>query len=192
MIPLVYKFPDEAVDYIEEQTRKLSWLFFPDSAYSDLNHSECVEKNPYFSCGFMDTNPEKAKQLGAKSPFYGTHYEKFPWDFISESIELETNLMKRAHMTLHLPNESRFGKPHNPHVDSHDDHLVALYYVNDTDGDTFFFDERKQVYHQETPERGKMVVFEGAIWHSSSSPSKNERYTLNINYNWPNCPDTFH
>ena len=77
MIPLVYKFPDEAVDYIEEQTRKLSWLFFPDSAYSDLNHSECVEKNPYFSCGLMDTDEKYAAQHNLECPFYSKYYDSY-------------------------------------------------------------------------------------------------------------------
>ena len=57
-----YKFPDECVDYIEEQTFKLSWELFPDSAYGDLNHEGCKEKNPYFSCGLMDTDEKYAAQ----------------------------------------------------------------------------------------------------------------------------------
>ena len=184
-----YKFPDECVDYIEEQTSKLAWEFFPDSAYNDLNHEGCKEKNPYFSCGFLSTDYEFAKVHNLECPFYSPHYKKFPWDFISKAIGLETSLMTRAHMTLNYPKEGRFGKHHNAHVDSKDPHIVALYYVNDTDGDTFFFDDDLNVVHRETPERGKMILFDGSIKHSSSSPSKDIRYTLNINYSIPKIID---
>ena len=34
----------------------------------------------------------------------------------------------------------------------------------------------------ETPERGKLVIFDGSTFHSSSAPSTNIRMTLNINY----------
>ena len=59
---------------------------------------------------------------------------------------------------------------------------MILYYINDADGDTFFFDSDGMIIHRETPERGKMVIFDGSIFHASSSPSKNIRMTLNINY----------
>ena len=60
--------------------------------------------------------------------------------------------------------------------------MVILYYINDADGDTFFFDNDGKIIHRETPERGKMVIFDGLTFHASSPPSKNIRMSLNINY----------
>jgi len=86
-------------------------------------------------------------------------------------------------MTLQYPRPDVFGVPHNSHVDQlHKQCIVALYYPNKADGDTFFFDDAQNIIHRETPERGKIVVFDGSQYHSSSSPSKTTRFTLNINY----------
>ena len=54
--------------------------------------------------------------------------------------------------------------------------------MNDSDGDTFFFDG-EEVIHREPVERGKLIVFNGHNkFHASSSPSKKIRLTLNVNY----------
>ena len=75
---------------------------------------------------------------------------------------------------------------HCPHVDFEEPHTTALYYVNKSDGDTFFFpDEDKYVNKVNIhipPERGKMIVFDGLRRHASSSPSKGYRIALNINF----------
>ena len=63
-------------------------------------------------------------------------------------------------------------------------HWVGLYYPNDSDGDTFFFDNDLNVIHREPPERGKIILFDGSTYHSSSSPTKEVRFSLNINYEY--------
>ena len=90
--------------------------------------------------------------------------------------------MIRAHNTLQYPRPDMEGVPHNPHTDNENPHIVGLYYPNDSDGDTFFFDDDLNVIHKEPVERGKMIVFDGKWKHSSSSPTKNIRFSLNINY----------
>ena len=61
-------------------------------------------------------------------------------------------------------------------------HMVALYYVNDADGDTFFFDRNREVINRVTPKKGRMVVFDGLTLHASSMPSKDYRISLNLGY----------
>lgn len=81
--------------------------------------------------------------------------------------------------------------PHLPHVDSTDKHKVFLYYVNDSDGDTVFFNElfdgtKKDQFTESqrvSPEAGKGVVFDGHIYHASSSPIASEyRCILNVDF----------
>jgi hypothetical protein len=65
---------------------------------------------------------------------------------------------------------------------------TAIYYVNNTDGDTYIFNEKvpKQkdgvsVYETVTPKKGKMLVFNSNQFHASSSPINNNiRLVLNI------------
>ena len=70
----------------------------------------------------------------------------------------------------------------NMHMDMSIPHTVALYYVNDSDGDTFFFDKDKQIVDRVTPKKGRVVVFDGLTLHASSMPSKDYRISMNIGY----------
>ena len=71
-----------------------------------------------------------------------------------------------------------------PHLDIVQD--VCLYYVNDSDGDTIFYDENETEVKRVTPKKGRVVFFDGSYYHSASSPSKNTRVILNYNFSWYN------
>lgn len=83
----------------------------------------------------------------------------------------------------------RFGlyypKPvHLEHNEIHTDldvpHTVALYYVNESDGPTYFFGKDKQIVE---PKMGRLVIFDGKTPHASSCPRHSKlRITLNINF----------
>ena len=80
-----------------------------------------------------------------------------------------------------------------PHVDADIDHMVVLYYVNDSDGDTVIYEnlfegydkvpllkdlkEKKRV----TPKAGRVVLFNGKHWHTSCQPEHNVRCVVNYN-----------
>ena len=70
----------------------------------------------------------------------------------------------------------------NIHTDMKCPHTVCLYYVNDADGDTFFFDKNREIVDRVTPKKGRMVVFDGLTLHASSMPSKDYRISLNLGY----------
>ena len=165
-----HNFPEGVVNYIEELCLEIPWYFFKDCAYGNVDHPLRKEMNPYFSHTFLEK--------GTTCPWF----TKMPWNEIGRYIGLPNNKMIRAHNTLQYPKPHRTGIPHNAHVDQNYPHIVGLYYPNDSDGDTFFFDDDLNVIHREPVERGKMVVFDGKWKHSSSSPTKNIRYSLNINY----------
>lgn len=80
--------------------------------------------------------------------------------------------------------DTRFGdRYHTPHIDNaFEDQLTAIYYVNDSDGDTFFFDEEGKVTERLTPKKGRLVWWKGRIFHAKSSPIKTpQRLVLNFN-----------
>ena len=76
-----------------------------------------------------------------------------------------------------------FDKPHNTHVDTDEEHVVLLYYVNDSDGDNYFYKKENnelKIIHKETPKKGKLILMDGNLIHASSSPSKGLRSTINM------------
>lgn len=80
---------------------------------------------------------------------------------------------------------------HPPHIDSKDanDYTYTLiYYVNDSDGDTFLFNEKYgddfenvTVAHRQTPKEGCALLFKSTSYHASSSPiNTSSRVVINI------------
>lgn len=75
---------------------------------------------------------------------------------------------------------------HNcPHIDNTKiKHKTLLYYVNDSDGDTFFFNDKDELIKRVTPKKNRAVLFDGDILHCGSHPVESlYRIVLNINYN---------
>ena len=86
-----------------------------------------------------------------------------------------------------------------PHVDSHiQQHFVGLYYLNDTDGATRIWKQKLKDWNQDPvmysldecelleevePKPNRMVIFDGAHYHSSVTPTKTQfRYVINYNF----------
>lgn len=76
------------------------------------------------------------------------------------------------------------GKLHTtPHTDQHESHKVLIYYANDCDGDTFFFDKDLKIIDRTSPKKGRFVLFDGDILHAAGFNIKSEM-RLNINFNF--------
>jgi hypothetical protein len=86
---------------------------------------------------------------------------------------------------------------HSPHCDFIEEHKTLLYYLNKSDGDTYFYSNKfkvnedgKEPYRYETYDmsyqnyyrQNSMISFDGHTYHSSSSPQHhNCRIAININ-----------
>ena len=75
-----------------------------------------------------------------------------------------------------------------PHIDldEGDEHVVVLYYVVDSDGDTIIYNERTEslTYTEKqrvTPKQGRVVIFEGGQYHTAQQPSNGTRCIFNYN-----------
>lgn len=69
-----------------------------------------------------------------------------------------------------------------PHIDVYYPHLVLLYYINDSDGDTIFYDNAQKEIKRINPKKGRIVFFDGLIKHSGSTPKDSHRVILNIDF----------
>ena len=75
-----------------------------------------------------------------------------------------------------------------PHIDldEGDEHIVVLYYVVDSDGDTIIYNERTESpsYTEKqrvSPKQGRVVIFEGGQYHTAEQPTKGTRCIVNYN-----------
>ena len=86
----------------------------------------------------------------------------------------------RADMTLYNPEEYR----HEFHVDSDESHMVCIYYVNDSDGDTVILGDPSDTQFQRVrPVANRLLCFNGKHMHTGCSPSKTKhRILINANF----------
>lgn len=65
-----------------------------------------------------------------------------------------------------------------PHVNLPGDHWVVLYYINNADGTTAFFESDGSLRTEVEPKRNRLVIFDGTIKHSVGIPKLSPRAVL--------------
>ena len=112
---------------------------------------------------------------------------------ISDPIVGDKILEARSFIQLPLNEDFAGTGVDTPHLDRFEPHLVFLYYVWDSDGDTIIYDYKteKEGYvpffedvrelKRITPKKGRVVIFDGLYWHTAEQPKKDVRCILNFN-----------
>lgn len=152
-----------------EKTDKFNYSFFHNAYFHDDGYSVVGEKLEY---AILDC----------------LNYINFP---ISRMLRIRLGLITVTEHTI----------VHTPHIDFPFEHKTGLLYLNDSDGDTILYNERydtsrdKSEYDQKirnrekeiittfTPKENKLAIFDGLLYHSSSSPTKTDRRVV-VNFNY--------
>jgi Rps23 Pro-64 3,4-dihydroxylase Tpa1-like proline 4-hydroxylase len=82
---------------------------------------------------------------------------------------VKANLTTRYNMTT----KDKLDAVHKDHDDKN--FLSLVYYVNDSDGDTIFYDENGNIEHNVTPQANSLVYFKSNISHAGMFPRLNKR-----------------
>ena len=123
-------------------------------------------------------------------------------EIVSDFHELFLPLLNKACQVLQVPkanivqgrsflqfplnlNSSDDDTPHID-LDKGDRHIVVLYYVVSSDGDTVIYNERieSDVYtikQKVTPKQGRVVIFDGGLYHTAQQALKKIRCIANYN-----------
>ena len=130
-----------------------------------------------------------------------THgYVKYYGEVISEFHDIFTKLIQnccfklnkqsvnviQGRSFLQLPLSNQKKNIDTPHIDTDEKHFVMLYYVLDSDGDTIIYNEKKDsdnytIKKRVTPKQGKVVLFDGQLYHTAEQPINNTRCIVNYN-----------
>lgn len=96
-----------------------------------------------------------------------------------KALKIETSEILRCKANFKLKTTSK--KLHNIfHVDSPNPHKVLIYYINDSDGDTYI--KLDKSIKKIKPKKGRVLTFDGQIMHAANHPKKNyKRLILNFN-----------
>ena len=95
------------------------------------------------------------------------------------------NLLIRIKSNLNLNVTGYKKKSHQP---IHDDARVSgyrslIYYINDSDGDTIFFNDKLKEIKRVNPKKGRAVIFDSQILHCGCNPIKQQqRGVINFIY----------
>lgn len=182
-LPLQYQ------NLIEKQliAENVNWHFMKDVTYDveKLNELSVTDAKPAFAHKFYD------REKGVISPAYGLVLPivYFACDIVK--FQISEVIAVRSFLTIPLP--SSLNRVDHPHVDREVSHLVVLYYVCDSDGDTVFYDKTFRdispknvrihdlnVIKTVTPKKGRAVVFDGSCYHASTRPTAGSRIVINF------------
>ena len=148
------------------------------------------------------TNPQKNQQQRPGFQYYYMR-DKIVYKYHSDMIKIldaacnKINFKRsdclQGRSFLQLPLNLKDRRLDAPHIDADKNHLVILYYVNDSDGDTIIyknkfiskdktpkFEELKE-WKRVTPKSGRVVIFNGEHWHTAQQPEHNVRCIINYN-----------
>lgn len=137
---------------------------------------------PQFTHRFYDGNAGRSPNLSIVAPIITLLEEYQNEELSNRLLRIKANLL-----TKHSYESDCYNIPH---IDSVSPPGVSLlYYVNDTDGDTFVFNETHETKGEDkltlnkrvSPKKGRCLYFDSNYYHASSCPRENETRVI-INF----------
>jgi hypothetical protein len=173
--------PRSYQDQIEAETTSssMAWFFHEESARSASMFKTAFSGFSHMAYHVKEATPVMSPLSSILLPILFMFCEK-------AGIKFNTLLRMRVGLFTRTMIEAVH---HNPHVDFYEPHQTAVYYVNDSDGDTFIFNEtyddlnlQQSARHADenrftlagrvSPRKGKMCGFDGRHYHASMHPMK--------------------
>lgn len=112
----------------------------------------------------------------SNSKYFESFFDKFK-SFINQHSPYKNIIRMKSNLLLN----NKANTFNSIHRDYHLEHINLIYYVNDSDGDTFLFDENV-IIKTVSPKKGRILLFDGKYEHASSNPIKSKyRSIININ-----------
>jgi hypothetical protein len=172
------------ISHLKNKFNKFSFIKLNGQFCADVTNPKNTQQRPGFSHYFVKDKQEVSK--------YNQNMMKI-LNNATAKINFKRKDVLQGRSFLQLPLNLIDRRIDAPHVDADQPHLVVLYYVNDSDGETVIYENKFQGYEnvpmfkdlQEkqrvTPKAGRVVLFDGFYWHTSCQPEHNVRCIVNYN-----------
>jgi len=170
---------NEEVFQIEKEFYRLPSIFSERTLY--VSPDKLEKQNEIYSNRFMYCSYDNEENFTHKLAL--RVLDKF-----CQKHNIKYDSVKRTRSnTTFLCHETR---PSIPHIDNYTDHLVLLYYVNNSDGDTVLYKNKYDedsnnemiVDYRVSPKAGRAILFDGGTYHSFYYPNIHDtRSVININ-----------
>ena len=167
----------------------------------NININSDMEPRPCFSHRYFESEYDLHTDTGTQ---YNELERSYLHDMLvpmidasCKSIDYNYRYIIQGRSFLQLPLKGLSDQLDINHVDRKENHLVILYYVKDSDGDTIIYQNRYQNKYysvmfpekeEETkelkrvsPKQGRVVIFDGAFYHTAEQPQKDVRLIINYN-----------
>ena len=104
------------------------------------------------------------------------------------TLKIPTAKILQGRSFMQFPLNLQSDEDDTPHIDLDEGHrhVVVLYYVKDSDGDTVIFNQRTEsniytVKQKVTPKQGRVVIFDGGLYHTAQQAINSVRCIVNYN-----------
>ena len=168
----------------------------------NININSDIEPRPCFSHRYFESEYDLHTATGTR---YNELERSYLHDMLvpmidasCKSVEYDYKYIIQGRSFLQLPLKGLSDQLDVNHVDRTENHLVILYYVKDSDGDTIIYENRYQnkfmpgYYTKDeeektielqrvSPKQGRVVIFDGAFYHTAEQPQKDVRLIINYN-----------
>jgi hypothetical protein len=187
---------EELQNQIEDAMFDCSWKFMMDNTF-DYNASLMGMKYRKFLNPFeYDISPAIMANLQTNQKIFKLFYPVIEktCNHINFNLEEISRCAARIQGVQVIRKQSKIN---NIHINQKTPHLVLLYYVNDSDGETILYDKtiddtegnsvmypdemhEFNVVNKIMPKQGRILLFDGKTYHSSSSPTTEIRCIITL------------
>ena len=157
------------------------WHYIDDvtAAFEDDNQGR-----PGLSHVYVEYNDDKTSDI--VSDFHDLFIPLL--ELACETLEVPSARIIQGRSFMQFPLNLQSDEDDTPHIDLEEGerHIVVLYYVKDSDGDTVIYNERTEsntytVKQKVTPKQGRVVIFDGSQYHTAQQAINKVRCIVNYN-----------
>ena len=157
------------------------WNYIDDvtAAFEDDNQGR-----PGLSHVYVEYNDDKTSDI--ISDFHDLFIPLL--ELACDTLEIPSARIIQGRSFLQFPLNLKSKEDDTPHIDLDEGerHIVVLYYVKDSDGDTIIYNERTEsdtytIKQKVTPKQGRVVIFDGGQYHTAQQAVNTVRCIANYN-----------